>query len=198
MKKLTLAAALLSMAAVCTTSAISIDFNNDAPGSYPSNGPGYTVSGTGAVQKGSLDGQYAAPDGDGTNFLNVRGGESITFTFSTPQTYLSFLWGSVDGYNGFSTGTSGPTTFALSGINFSYTGQDAIDSGMVRLHDTFTYSSPMAAFTTLTFTSDQNSFELDDINTNAPSSVPDGGTTAALLGLAMVGIVVVRSKFSVA
>lgn len=198
MKKLTLAAALLSMAAVCTASAISIDFNNDTPGSFPSNGNGYTVSGTGTVQQGNSAGQYAAPDGDTTNFLNVRGGESITFTFDTPQTYLSFLWGSVDGYNGFSTGTSGPTTFALSGVNFSYTGQDAINNGLVGLHGTFTYSSPMAAFTTLTFTSDQNSFELDNINTSAPTRAPDGGTTAALLGLAMVGIVAVRSKFSVA
>jgi hypothetical protein len=59
------------------------------------------VSGTAETEKGSLAQQYAAPLGMGdTTYMAVEGGGTEMATFATPQTSLSFYWGSIDGNGG--------------------------------------------------------------------------------------------------
>ncbi|MBL0162053.1 MAG: hypothetical protein IPP47_34110 [Bryobacterales bacterium] len=78
---------------VINTAAYSVAFT---PGTDPD---------TGVVQ-GSLAGKYAAPimgNGSpwpGKYFSTGTAGNSITISFTTAQTGLAFLWGSVDTYNG--------------------------------------------------------------------------------------------------
>jgi len=44
------------------------------------------------------------------------------------------------------------------------------------------------------FRNDLSFFELDDVNVSEVRSVPDGGTTSTLLGMAMLGLAVARRK----
>ena len=176
--------ALFAVILACpATKAITINFENDTVGQAPVSGPGYTISviGNPTVQDTSVGGLYAAPEGDTSKYLAIQGGQTVTIQFAQLQSSGSFLWGSPDSYN----------SISLSGGAFPFT---LTGAGLFPV----TFEAPLIlSFRTLSFTTTQNSFELDNIVTQA-ASVPDGGTTAALLGLAMLGIVAVRSKLSVA
>jgi hypothetical protein len=175
----------------------------------------YTVTFAGSdeadtgVVKGT-DGQHAVPivdsSGDpwtaqsGNYFSTGTGDDSITIAFNTPQTALAFLWGSVDAYNGltitFSGGANGPQSYtgnSLSGVVPDNGFQGFGDSAYVGINP----NSPGGTFTTVTFTSSQYSFEFAGVQASSqPYSTPDGGTTLALLGLAVAGLAVLRRKLS--
>ena len=179
------------MLAVHAAKAATIDFESDTVGASPSGVPGlYTTNGNATVQNTNVGGQYVAPVGDTSKYLAVQGGQTETFTSQIGGLKnISFLWGSIDSYN--------TVTFSGPNGSVSLTGTQVEALTGHNEHDTFvfTLSSPIA-YNSVTFASSVNAFELDNIRVS--TSVPDGGTTAALLGLSMLGLVAVRSKLSAA
>jgi hypothetical protein len=84
-------------------------FASEAAGQngFTINGATWTNAGGGAeTEKGSLANVHAAPLGmgtspiTGTTYMAVEGGGTEMATFATPQTSLSFYWGSIDGNGG--------------------------------------------------------------------------------------------------
>ena len=146
----------------------------------------------GAVRQRRLY-RLRAPYGDSTKYLSVQVGGSATFTFADPQRSLSLLWGSIDLYNTiqfFNNGTL-VSTFTGGEIEPGANGNRGPDG---TVYVPFTPGTLFNSFT-LTDTS-LDAFEVDNIRTS--TTVPDGGTTVALLGLAMVAVVVVRAKLRTA
>lgn len=184
MIKTVLATICAAFLATQVARAITIDFDSSTPA-------GVTQTLVNAsVVSGDAPGLYFAPysgqsNEDTTQYLAVFGNGAATFNFgSVVQHNLSLTVGVLDSYNAITiAGTSGSTTI---------TGQDLINAGHAA-GSSFTYSLGNVSFTSVTFSSSSNTFELDNVKT----SVPDGGTTAVLLGLAMFSIVAVRSKLAV-
>jgi len=82
--------------------ATTIDFNN---GTAPTSGPvtfsGLTpgvTNGTNIVN-GNLDGVYATPYNDTSNYLAVETNSNVTINFAQALNYFGFYWGSIDAYN---------------------------------------------------------------------------------------------------
>lgn len=124
------------------------------------------------------------------NYLTTGVG-SFTIGFATPQTELTFLWGSVDAYNtiSFNNGNSytGVQFAALTGFaNPPLGSQIAGGSAYADFQFTDQGDTP---FTTVTFSSSQYAFEV------AGFAVPDGGMTLMLLGGALFGLGTLRRKF---
>lgn len=158
------------------------------------------------VAQGSQSGVYAAPvlsGGQGALFGNPIGNPdgvdttpyltsgrtsdqgSITMLFSGPQQYLGLLWGSVDAYNtlAFYLGTTLIDTVTgtqVIGVGQATGNQSASGTVYVNINTT-------SAFDRVVATSTSFAFEFDNVAYNT-TPVPDGGTTAALLGLAFTGL----------
>lgn len=184
MKKLVLTLALVGFAALQAAHALTIDFDGPAPVPPVTYNQAY-------VHSGSLGGQYATPFGDATPYFAVRADPAespAAITFGAVYDNFSMLWGSVDQYNTleFYLGSTLVKT-VFGGSLPPATGDQGPDG-------TRTYTTGGFSFDSIHLVTSQNAFEIDDITVG----VPDGGTTAVLLGLAMVGIVAVRSKLSLA
>jgi hypothetical protein len=126
---------------------------------------------------------------------------AVTLSFADKQNYFGLLWGSVDpgnvltffsGANG-----SGSVVATISGTDVgnadgaiilgpSDINEGADGTAYVNLYLDLDYQSVVASSSTITF-------EIDDI---AYGTVPDGGLTAALLGGALIGLQLLRRKFS--
>ena len=71
-----------------------VDFNSGLPA-----GPSFSSTGLSfGLYTGTSPGTAATPFGDATQYFSTGLG-TTTITFDADQTYLGFLWGSVDGYN---------------------------------------------------------------------------------------------------
>ena len=168
-----------------------INFDSSLPSGVfiSTNGDQYTGIRDGGL--GLNPGISAPPPGDTSNYYTVGAYGTATFSFTSTQDSLSFLWGSIDAYNvlQFSLG-DGPITTILGSQIPDFAGLQTAD-GAARV--TFTN----LLFDHVTFSNSPNiyAFEFDDINTTAVS-VPDGGSTLTLLGLALTGIAAVRRKMS--
>lgn len=186
MKKILIVALLAGVAAIQSSKALTIDFDSPTPG------VGYNAA---YVHTGSVGGQYATPFGDATAYFAVRADppeSPAAITFGGVYNNFSMLWGSVDQYN--------TLQFYLGGllVNTVLGGSLPPANGDQGPDGTRLYSTGGFSFDEIRLVTSQNAFEIDNINVSARTSVPDGGTTAALLGLAMVGVVAVRSKLSIA
>ena len=149
-------------------------------------GPG-TWSGTGIIAQGTTAGLYAAPAGDTTPYLAVidepnRGPE--TLTLSAPATQLSLFWGSIDEYNiiQFFLGAAILPFDVVTGAEIAPANGDQSSATTNRLV-TITLAS---LFDRVVFISDgQNSFEFDNVSTNAvpiPAALPLFAGGVGLLG----------------
>ena len=190
-----------------------------APSSTGFSGSGYSVtftnlaSGQGVVQ-GTVAGLHAVPvagvsggvptyltGGYGSamttditasgSYLSTGGpGGQITITFTTPQSSLALLWGSIDGGNlltlsgGSIVGADTLTGTQLQAISgFAGNGFQGLDgSAYVALSD--------ATFTVLTFSSSVPSFEFTAVaGSNTPFSVPEPVSLMIFAGsLAVLGV----------
>lgn len=190
MKKLLFATLLAGLALAQSSKAVSIDFDSPIPIAYNFN-RAQIVQGTGSNSLGG----YAAPFGDTTQYLSVQLGGSATFTFGTPQGSLSLLWGSVDTYNTIQFFNNGS-------LVETFTGGQVVPGADGNQGPDGTVNVTLAAgtvFNSITLSDTGfDAFEVDNISTSNATSVPDGGTTVALLGLAMVAVVAVRSKLRTA
>ena len=172
---------------------------------------GFTVSatnnGNGVVEgiaNGSIGGAFdntAVPGSfNGQNFFgwgniptaNGNTGPTITITFGGPIFAFGFDWFNTDQTDRYKITLSDGTTL---------TNPPFIEAGAGAASGFYGVTSDIA-ITSLTISSQTSggivSTEgFDNFRTSGSSSVPDGGTTAALLGLALGGIAAVRRKLSV-
>jgi len=198
-----LAAVAALTIAVPASAAINFSFDPGAPS--PSAGftvidtfgnlGGVTVNaGQVLIKNPPSDPQGAPPANSspaGTSYLSVLGGGSATINFGPLVKAFQFDWGSIDSYNTL-TITSNQGSFVVSpGGNFP---NDA--NGNQFLPDTnglFTVTRTGSdRFTSITLTSSQNSFEIDNL---AVSYVPEPATWAMLIaGFGLVGMAARRRR----
>lgn len=141
----------------------------------------------GAVISGTSANQFAAPHGDTSNYFVVGAppGYTGTATFSTgsEHDFFGLYWGSIDAFNSIA--------FSLNGVNVgAYTGADFPPSnGNQSAADTnefvsFTFS-PGTGYDTVTFTTTQANFELD--NVSYANDIPEPASLT-LLGAGLAGV----------
>ena len=194
--------ALIALAAAGAANAVTVASSTNGPDAGPL--PGQSIvadfesatpnlTGVFTIAQGSNPGQYAAPLGDTSHYLAVLGGNSATLTLTQSYQNLGFYWGSVDPYN---------TVTFLNAANQNvgtFTGADipgAPDNGSQgdalnnrRVNFNFGTDSVHS----ITFSSAQNAFELDNIA--AGGAVPEPTTWAMLmLGMGMVGASIRRRR----
>lgn len=155
----------------------------------------YTTSGSGSpFVNGSVSSQYAAPGAtsldplrqDVTDYLTVGSPNRpsvVNINFLVPMFYFGFYMGSPDTYN--------QVRFTFVGQNGqviqSFSGDELIPPGnqswAVGEYVNF-FQSGSTGFTNIVMSSTSAAFETDN-HAYSTTPVPDGGTTASLLGLAL-------------
>lgn len=174
------------------------------------NGLTLTLSGTGALTSGSVEGQYAAPflsGGNGTGFgpggtdqangadattylTSGTGTETIVLDFATDQKYFGLLWGSMDDHNTISFYNDGILIVSFTGVDISInpTGDQGI--GGTHYVNFFTNDTP---FDSVRFSSTQNSFEFDNVAYGERVPAPEP-LTLALFGAGLAGLGLARRR----
>ncbi len=134
------------------------------------------------------------PKGTVTEFLAVgpQAGQPATLSFTTPVSFLSFLWGSPDLYNMLTVNSTGGASqlFTASGLGFSVTDGNQNFSQYVQ----FT-AAPGSFITSLVFNNvpGQDAFEVANFSVSAVPEVPNLALLAA--GLGAIGVVLRRRRF---
>jgi hypothetical protein len=137
------------------------------------------------------DGNGAPPANSipaGTAYLSVLGGGSATYTFTGDVSSFEFDWGSVDSYNTLTINSTGADPIVIPGLSFPNAADgnqvDAGTNGLFRVAGT-----EGERFTSVTFSSSQNSFEVDNLAVGVPEPASwalmilgFGGAGAALRG----------------
>jgi hypothetical protein len=141
------------------------------------------------------DGNGAPPANSipaGTPYLSVLGGGSATYTFTAPVTSFEFDWGSVDGYNTLTVSSTGADPVIIPGLSFP----NAANGNQVAAgtNGLFTVSGNAGEkFTSVTFASASNSFEVD--NLAVAGGVPEPASWAMmLLGFGGLGSLLRRRR----
>lgn len=200
------AAAVLTVNALPAKAAVTVNFQaggNTLPGGTTIingfNGPAGTVLAPGAVIHGTTnDGAGALPVvGDGTNYLSVLGGGSYTISLAATS-IVSFVLGSLDTYNTVVLSFASGDPLSLSGaqIKGALTPTPLVNSGDQTIpatngRVTYTVNGGDPLITGITFLSEGNSFEIDDLAT----AVPEPATWAMLvIGFGAVGTAMRRRK----
>jgi hypothetical protein len=117
---------------------------------------------------------------------NNNGGGNATLSLVPGTTYVSFLWGSPDGYNTLTVNTDvGASVFTAGGLGILPVGGNQAQANYVN----FTPTGGATVITSLVFSSpNTNAFEISNV-----TAVPEPGTYAMLLaGLAALGFVARR------
>lgn len=188
--------ALIALAAAGAANAVTVASSINGPDVGPlpgqllindfESGAPANLTGIFSIVQGSAVNQYAAPLGDTTRYLAVLGGNSATLTLAQSYRNLSFYWGSIDPFNsvtflnaaGQNVGTF--TGAQIPGAPDNGAQGDALNNRRVN----FDFGTD--SVNSITFSSRQNSFELDTIA--AGGAVPEPATWAMLLaGMGMVG-----------
>jgi hypothetical protein len=158
---------------------------------------------------GALSGKYAAPwlsggngngfgpgsanqaNGvDGTTYLSTGiGSVTLDFGASASLNYLGLLWGSVDNYNTLKFFNGSTQVFSVTGTQVW-----ASANGNQGAQGTFYVNIDTSlAFNKVVASSTQYAFEFDNV---AYKSVPDSGSTLALMGAALLGLAALRRRFA--
>jgi hypothetical protein len=126
------------------------------------------------------DGNGAPPANSipsGTAYLSVLGGGSATYTFAGDVGAFEFDWGSVDSYNTLTINSTGGDPIVVPGLNFSNPANgnqvSAGTNGLFRVSGT-----AGERFNSVTFSSGQNSFEVDNL---ATAGVPEPASWALMI-----------------
>jgi hypothetical protein len=108
----------------------------------------------------------------GTPYLSVLGGGSATYTFGPDVHAFEFDWGSVDAYNTLTINSTGGPAIVVPGLSFP----NAADGNQTAAGTNGLFlvvGHAGETFTSVTFASTQNSFEVDNLAT--PTSVTSFG-----------------------
>lgn len=141
---------------------------------------GFTLS-PGADIRTASSGDAAQPPGDTTAFLNITGGHSTTLTSANGFTGFSFYMGSPDTYNWVSI-DGGPAIYGAA----MFGAPSHTADGNQGIGFTVKYDLGGAVAHSVTFGSDSNSFELDNVGV---AGVPEPGTWALMIsGFGMAGM----------
>jgi hypothetical protein len=158
----------------------------------------------GNFQSGPLT-TFSASSG---NYLSTDFG-TITITFTTPQTGLTLLWGSIDTGNdiAFGGGTGGYTGYSLDGtaVNSIQLGGNGFQGVGGSEYVAINAGLPGDTFTSVAFTSNNISFEFAGVagcsgstGCFATSAVPEPGTLgifgAVLIGLGLIRMTTLADK----
>jgi hypothetical protein len=189
--------------------ATTINFND---GVAPSSGF-VTYSATNGIVKGSVDGQYATPFGDTSNYLTIspKGDKvngqdvagntgDVTIKFAQALDYYGFYWGSIDTYNFVDVYSGGNLVKTFTGADVPGAPANGTQSGSENnvyvnlLADTTkgeTFDKVVLRSTGRAFESDNHSYRL--------ASVPESSTKLGLLafGAMSVGSFVKRKSKAV-
>ena len=153
------------------------DFNGGAPAA------GFSYTG-GTIFTSSVAGVAAAPAGDTTPFLAIKGGESATFTFAKELKSFSIYIGSVDAYNSLRFTGTGYDSGVLSASALPGSANGNQTSGDTNRRYFFSFG-PNESVRTLVLASTNNSFELDNI---AVAGIPELSSWMLFLtGFGMIG-----------
>jgi len=132
------------------------------------------------------------PKGTVTDFLaaGVLAGQPATLTFTSPVSYLGFLWGSPDLYNLLTIiSTDISQVFTVASLGFSVTDGNQAFSQYVQFA-----SAPGSKITGVVFSNKpaQDAFEVANFSVN---TIPEASTYALMLaGLGIVGFVARRRR----
>jgi hypothetical protein len=171
-----------------------------------------TLSSGGAITSGTYgpnSGDYGGANGTDYYAVGTQSGASAaTLTLSTAASYFGFYWMAGDN-NGIPVNTvnvyDGTTVLATYTLA-SFGDLSAYDGNPYNHLDTaepFFYLNLAAGageeITSVEFLNNTSSgFEIDNMSVNAPTPTPapDGGMTASLLGMALVGMSIIRRKLA--
>jgi hypothetical protein len=208
MKKILLAAALAASALTAAAPAAAAVVFDFAPGA-PSPGAGYVVIDNFDTVAGLVghDFQIKVPPADsngappansvpaGTSYLSVLGGGIATFTFAAPVTSFQFDWGSIDGYNNLGVSSSAGYFRITPGFNFPNAANG--NQYLPGTNGLFTVRGTAGeTFTSVSFASDANSFEIDNL---AIPGVPEPTTWGLMiLGFGGIGAMLRRRRQAIA
>lgn len=169
--------------------AVVVDFDNAPVG-------GYTWSGTGTIESPPpVDGEYAVPNGDGSDFAVVKPGQTGTLTHATGMRALSVYIGSLDTYNAieFFAGGISVGKFGLFGTSLEQFGAQATQSHTgAEANGRFFFEADAGTyFDEVQFTSANKSIEFDTIT----AAVPEPGTWALMIaGFGLLGSALRRRR----
>jgi hypothetical protein len=136
-----------------------------------------------------VPGLSAQPFSGSGNWLNFGANQQATLSFATPQSWIGFLWGSVDTYNFIEIVDAGQVLNFRGGNAGLANGQVAGGAGNRFAEQFFAYSG--SSITSIKFRSTGAAFEIDRLA--AVSAVPEPGSAALVLaGLAAVGFIARR------
>lgn len=119
----------------------------------------------------------------GTSYLSVLGGGSATYAFAGPVTGFQFDWGSLDSYNTLTFVSTAGLTTVIPGTTFTNPANG--DQHAAGTNGLFTVAGNAGeTFSSVTFASSQNSFEVD----NLAVSVPEPASWALMIvGFGLAG-----------
>ena len=126
----------------------------------------------------------------GTSYLSVLGGGSATYTFTGPVTAFEFDFGSLDSYNTLTFVSTAGLTTVIPGTTFTNPANG--DQHAAGTNGLFMVSGTGGdTFSSVTFASSQNSFEVD----NLAVAVPEPTTWAMMIfGLGGIGAMLRRRR----